>query len=207
VNAAAELASFAVVMALGQFSPGPDMFLLTRTALAEGAKRGALMACGIATGLAVHTALAVGGLALALKRMPALQKVIAWAAAGYLLWLAYCIAKEHFISWYSGAKRDEPEAKTGNPFLRGLICNLLNPKVMFVLAAVCAPFLQGAHPGWWPFALWAVVVVQGGILWSLWARLLQWRPLRVRYEKSSKWLDLVFSVALTALAVKLVISA
>ena len=194
-------------MALGQFSPGPDMILLTRTALAEGAKRGTIMACGIAAGLAVHTTLAVGGLALAIERMPALRKVIAWAAGAYLLWLAYRIAMEHFVAWYSGAKREEQEAKTGNPFLRGFLCNLLNPKVMVVLAAMCAPFLQGQHPGWWPFALWAVVVVQGGILWSLWACLLQWRPLRVRYEKSSKWIDLAFSVALTALAVKMVLSA
>ena len=207
MNLAAELAAFAGVMALGQFSPGPDMILLTRTALAEGAKRGAIMACGIATGLALHTAIAVGGLALALERIPALRKVIAWAAAGYLLWLAYCIAKEHFIAWYSGAKREDPEMKTGNSFLRGLVCNLLNPKVMFVLAAVCAPFLQGEHPSWWPFALWAVVVVQGGILWSLWAGLLQWRPLRVRYERSSKWLDLAFSAALAVLSVKLLVSA
>ena len=34
MNPALELALFAGVMALGQFSPGPDMILLTRTALA-----------------------------------------------------------------------------------------------------------------------------------------------------------------------------
>ena len=194
-------------MALAQFSPGPDMILLTRTALAEGAKRGAIMASGIATGLAVHTTLAVGGLALAIERMPALRKVVAWAAAGYLLWLAYRIAMEHFVAWYSGAKREETEARTGDPFIRGLLCNLLNPKVMVVLAAICAPFLQGPHPGWWPFALWAVVVVQGGILWSMWACLLQWTPLRTRYEKSSKWIDLTFALALTALAARMIFSA
>lgn len=199
-----ELAAFAGVMALGQFSPGPDMILLTRTALAEGAKRGAIMACGIAAGLAVHTTLAVGGLALAIGRLPVLRKVIAWAAGAYLLWLAYRIVSEHLVAWYSGGKREEAEVKTGDPFLRGLLCNLLNPKVMVVLAAICAPFLQGQHPGWWPYALWVVVVMQGGLLWSLWAWLLQWRPLRLCYERSAKWIDLTFSVTLAALALKLI---
>ncbi len=49
-----ELLAFAGVMALGQFSPGPDMILLTRTALRSGARAGVEMALGIACGLAVH---------------------------------------------------------------------------------------------------------------------------------------------------------
>jgi threonine/homoserine/homoserine lactone efflux protein len=38
MTAAAELLMFAGVMVLGQFSPGPDMLLLTRTELRKGAR-------------------------------------------------------------------------------------------------------------------------------------------------------------------------
>lgn len=203
MSGALELVVFAGVMALGQFSPGPDMILLTRTALAEGARAGVVMAFGIATGLAVHTAVALAGLALALERLPMLRKAVAWVSAAYLLWLAYCIGREHLLARGSAGKKDEPEAGPGSPYLRGLVCNLLNPKAVIFLAAVCAPFLHGSHSRWWPWALWAVVVFQGGILWALWARLLQWRPLRTRYERSSKWIDLAFCAALSGLAVKL----
>ncbi len=48
MTAAAELLAFAGVMALGQFSPGPDMVLLTRTSLKCGAKVGSDGAFGIA---------------------------------------------------------------------------------------------------------------------------------------------------------------
>ncbi|QJE96805.1 LysE family translocator [Luteolibacter luteus] len=205
MNLALELAAFAGVMALGQFSPGPDMVLLTRTALSQGAKAGAIMACGISSGLAIHMTFAAGGLALALERLPALNKAITWAAAAYLLWLAYGIAKAHLAPKVAGTAGEVPEAKGGNPYLRGFICNLLNPKVMVILAAVCAPFLKGEHPGWWPFALWALVVVQGGVLWSIWAWLLQWPPLRLRYERSAKWIDIAFSLTLAALALKLIL--
>ena len=203
MSEALELAAFAGVMALGQFSPGPDMILLTRTARAEGARAGVVMAFGIATGLAIHTAVAVAGLALALERLPVLRKAVACFSAAYLLWLAYCIGREHLRARRSGRKRAEPEAGPRSAYLRGLVCNLLNPKAVIFLAAVCAPFLHGPHPGWWPWALWAVVVFQGGILWGLWARLLQWGPLRARYERSSKWIDLAFCAALSGLAVKL----
>ena len=205
MNPALELAQFALVMALGQFSPGPDMILLTRTALAEGAKAGAIMALGIATGLVIHTSIAVAGMAVAFERSPLLRKCVAWLAAAYLLWLAWCLLRSAFASPVIAADTQRDAVATENPYLKGLVCNLLNPKAVFFLAAVCAPFMRGGHPSWWPFAIIGVVVVQGGALWALWARLLQWTPLRSRYERSARWIDGAFGVALAALSVKLLL--
>ena len=206
MSPAVELLAFAGVMALGQFSPGPDMILLTRTALAEGAKAGVAMACGIATGLAVHSTLAVGGLAVAFERSAGLRQAVAWLASGYLLWLAVGLIR-------AALRKPQPPATTAarpkgrTPFVRGLICNLLNPKAVLFLAAVSAPFLRGSHPAWWPAAIWTVVVFQGGVLWALWARLLQWPPLRRRYERSARWIDGAFGLALAALALRLIAGA
>lgn len=205
MNPALELAAFAGLMALGQFSPGPDMILLTRTALAEGAKAGAIMAIGIATGLCIHASVAVAGLAVAFEQSPGLRKGISWAAAAYLLWLAWCLLRSAFKpSVPDGETIAAPSAR--GPFLRGFICNLLNPKAVIFLAATCAPFLTGTHPSWWPFAIAGLVIVQGGTLWALWAWLLQWRPLRTRYERSARWIDGIFGVALAALAIKLLVA-
>jgi threonine efflux protein len=205
VNPALELAAFGGLMALGQFSPGPDMILLTRTALAEGAKAGAVMAIGIATGLTVHASVAVAGLAVAYEQSPGLRKTISWSAAAYLLWLAWCLLRAA-CSPPAASDENIPAPSSRGPFLRGLICNLLNPKAVIFLAATCAPFLTGTHPSWWPFAIAGLVIVQGGALWALWARLLQWQPLRSRYERSARWIDGIFGVALTALAVKLLVA-
>lgn len=205
MNPALELAAFAGLMALGQFSPGPDMILLTRTALAEGAKAGAIMAIGIATGLCVHASVAVAGLAVAFEQSSGLRKAISWAAAAYLLWLAWCLLKSAFSPPVASGE-NIPAPSSRGPFLRGFICNLLNPKAVIFLAATCAPFLTGTHPSWWPFAIAGLVIVQGGTLWALWAGLLQWQPVRTRYEKSARWIDGIFGVALAALAVKLLVA-
>jgi len=206
MTAAAELLAFAGVMALGQFSPGPDMVLLTRTALKNGAKAGIEMALGIACGLTVHACVAVAGLALAFDRLPLLRKVTCWLAAGYLLWLAWRILREVFGGSDPG-NAGAPAGKINGrgPFLRGLFCNLLNPKAAIFLAAVSAPFLRGERPGWWPFLIAGIVVVQGGVLWSLWAWLLQWKPLRLRYERAAKWIDGAFGIALAGLALRLMV--
>ncbi len=201
-----ELWIFAGLIALGQFSPGPDMLLLTRTALREGAAAGVRMALGVACGLAVHATVAVAGVAVVFERFPPLRRAMQWAAAGYLLWLAYGLLREMFVVWYSGAVRVVVLQPNGrSPFVRGVLCNIFNPKVALFLAAVCAPFLAGNHPAWWPGAIWAVVVGEGAVLWSAWVVLLQWRPLRARYERAAGWIDGIFGVALVALAIRLMI--
>ena len=119
----------------------------------------------------------------------------------YLIWLAWRMGMETFVAWYSGVSHEaEVVLPRRSPFLQGLWCNLLNPKVVIFLAAVSAPFLKGARPDWWPVAMWAVVVVQGAVLWAMWAWLLQWRPLRTRYQQAAPVIDCAFAMTLLALA-------
>lgn len=206
VTVTSELWMFAGLIVLGQFSPGPDMVLLTRTAMREGPEAGVTMAAGIACGLAVHSTIAVGGVAVAFERFPMLRQVLQWVAAFYLLWLAFGLLRAAWLAWRTGvAPGGAGKTSSQPPFVRGLLCNLFNPKVPLFLAAVCAPFLAGVHPRWWPFAIWGVVVGLGIGLWSLWVVLLQWQPLRTRYDRAAGWIDGVFGLALTALALRLMI--
>jgi threonine efflux protein len=207
MNGATELWAFAGVMVLGQFSPGPDMILLTRTALKSGARAGVKMACGIACGLSVHATLAVGGVALALEHFAVLKVALQWLAAAYLLWLAYRILSEVFVVFYSGMKRKlGVDSSERGPFRRGLYCNLLNPKAALFLVAVSAPFLRGERAEWWPFAIWGIIVGQAFLLWSLWAYLLQSPPLRTGYTRVEPWIDGVFGLVLIGLAVRLMMA-
>jgi threonine/homoserine/homoserine lactone efflux protein len=193
-------------MVLGQFSPGPDMLVLTRTALRKGAREGLQTAAGIACGLAVHATIAVAGVAVVFQRLPLLRTALQSVAAVYLLWLAWGMAREFFVAWYSGTIYEiELEESRRAPFVRGLFCNLLNPKVALFLAAVCAPFLSGDHPAWWPFAIWGIVIGLGIGLWSLWVLLLQWPPLRNGYDRYAGLIDGICGLALAGLAVRLML--
>ncbi len=194
-----ELWAFAVIMVVGQFSPGPDMLLLTRTALAEGLRAGWMMVFGIVTGLAFHATIAIGGMAVILARGGLVAQAMKWLAAGYLLWLAWGLLKKQ------GGGGEEVIPKR-SPYLRGLFCNLLNPKVLVFFAGVVAPFLTEGHPPWWPYALWGLIVGEGLFFWCLWVWLLQVPKIRRGYQKVGRALDLVFAAGLTLLAVNLVIS-
>lgn len=191
--------TFAIVMVVGQFSPGPDMLLLTRTALAEGLKAGWLMVLGIVTGLAFHATLAIGGMALLLAEGGLLSQIMRVSAAAYLLWLAWGLLRKTPVT-------GEIVIPKRSPYFRGLMCNLLNPKVLVFFAGVVAPFLGEGHPDWWPFALWGLIVGEGLFFWCLWVWLLQIPAIRRGYQKAGRPLDLLFALALTALAVNLLVN-
>ncbi len=205
MNAVAELAVFAGVTALGQFSPGPDMLLLTRTSLASGGRAGSWIATGIACGLVLHAAVAMSGASLLLGGASLLACSLRAAAAVYLGWLAGQLLR---AAW-----RPLPEVALGVAgvsggaamgfWRRGFFCNVLNPKVALFFAAVAAPFLTPDHPGWWPLALGGVIVIEGLTLWIAWAWALQWPPLKRGYRAAARWLDALFGLALLVLALRL----
>jgi len=199
------LAVFAGVMALGQFSPGPDMLLLTRTSLASGGRAGTWIACGIACGLVLHASVAMSGASLLLAGASPLARCLRGAAALYLGWLAGQLLR---AAW-----RPIPEVDLGTAaardiaarvfWRRGFFCNVLNPKVALFFAAMAAPFLTPGHPPWWPLALGGVIVVEGFTLWIAWAWALQWSPLKRGYRSTARWIDAGFGIALLALALRL----
>ena len=207
MDAFGEWLAFAGVMALGQFSPGPDMVLLTRTALAHGKKAGCWTAVGIACSLACHAAVAVMGVAALLTRGGGLAMAMKWAAAMYLAWLAYQLIRSGLKSAKLSVESRQGESDgIFASWKRGLLCNLLNPKVAVFLAGVTAPFLViDSAPGNWPMILWLTIVLEGVVLWCLWVFVLQAPVIRERYLRAAHWFDLAFGVVLLVLAVLVVV--
>lgn len=194
-----DLAGFAGIMALGQMIPGPDWILVTRGALAHGWRSAVWTSTGIACGLMVHAALAVGGLAIYARKHEAVWSMMRWVAGGYLLWVSFCLVREG-----RNARKDMVFVDSDKrPFLRGLACNLSNVKLCLLLAAVCATYLQGDHPAYWPMVLWSVIVVQGWLLWIMWAALLQKKSVRSMYQQRRRWVDVAFATGLVLLAARL----
>jgi threonine/homoserine/homoserine lactone efflux protein len=196
VDSLLELALFSLIMALGQFSPGPDMLLLTRSSLHHGARAGAMTALGIATGLALHSAIALsGGVYLMQHAAPAITLITKLFASCYLLYLAWMILRTL-----------DPITSQADPisgrrhFLRGLTCNILNPKVALILASVCAPFLHENVSPLRPWLLAVIIVVQGAALWILWAHLLQHARLKALYEHHQRRISQGFAALLLILA-------
>ncbi|MDU8911737.1 LysE family translocator [Aestuariicoccus sp. MJ-SS9] len=151
-------ATLAVFMAAGialNLTPGADVMFATACGAAQGWQSGVAAAAGISAGSIVHVALTAAGLAALLQTYPAALEAIRWAGAAYLAWLAW-------RSWQTaGPACASPAATLRAAARRGLLTNVLNPKVaLFVLA-----FLpQFTDPSRGP--VWAQIVLLGLVFTS-----------------------------------------
>jgi threonine/homoserine/homoserine lactone efflux protein len=120
------LVAFTLAAALLTVTPGLDTALVLRTAAAEGSRRAFSAALGICLGCLAWGALVAVGLGILLQASELAYTMLKWVGAAYLLYLGVRLIL---------VARDDAEESAGAPparaswFLRGLLTNLLNPKV------------------------------------------------------------------------------
>ncbi|HNT39795.1 MAG TPA: LysE family translocator [Rubrivivax sp.] len=137
-----ELALFTAATFVLNATPGVDLLLTVSRTLQGGARAGVAAALGIAAGCAVHALGAAFGLASLLAVSPRAFTALQWAGAAYLLWLALGLARS---AWRGGAAQGAPPATppraAGADFRRGLLTNVLNPKVAIFFLAFLPQFI------------------------------------------------------------------
>lgn len=135
---ATTLAEFALLSAVIEVTPGPNMTYLAVIAATEGRRRGYAAVFGVCLGLAVIGLAAAFGLATVISGNRAVYQALKWAGAAYLLWLAW--------DGWRGADAAVQHAKAGSSvarfFRRGLITNLLNPKAALFYVSVLPGFVD-----------------------------------------------------------------
>ena len=120
------LSAFVIAAGLLTLTPGVDTALVLRAAAFDGARRGLQAMAGILLGCLVWGALVALGLAALITASPLAYAVLKWGGAIYLFWLGGRMILRPRIA-PPAAENDA--ARRANWFVRGLIGNLLNPKM------------------------------------------------------------------------------
>lgn len=151
---------------LALLSPGPDFFLIVRSAVVNGARVASGVCVGIALANGFYIALAISGVAL-LQEVSGLVNALTWSGCAYLAWLGW-----RFLSVRDEVSQPNGNADTTTPgswwkeCRVGLLSGLLNPKNSLFYASL---FSLGFGPST-PMAVqlaygtWMFAVV---LLWDL----------------------------------------
>ncbi len=145
--------------------PGPDFVLVTRNA-ASSSRWGWLAAAGVTCGLLVHATAATLGLSALVMTAPTALLVVKVIGVGYLGYMGVQILRRAG----SGGPRAEVAAATPSGrsvFLRGLLVDVLNPKVLLTFLTLLP---QAMDPAGDPMAqafLLSAVAVGGFATWWL----------------------------------------
>ena len=205
IEALASLVVLFGLLLVSQLSPGPDIFFVFRTALAQGFRAGAVVGSGIAAGFLIQAFLVVwmGGWLMA---QPWSGYVLS-AAAIWLLYLAWRIFPRRRVRVEQGVLETTARDTFPALFWQGLLCNILNLKcTLFICGLSLGPLERfGSVFVWYAPAL--VLVLSGSCLlgWVAWSALLQWRPVRCFYLSYTTVIDALFALLLGMFAVLLVV--
>ena len=117
--------SAALAHLLAVMSPGPDTAIIFHQSFAKGRAQGILTALGIGFGIFIHCFFAISGITLLIYSSEEAKFLVKCLGALYLLYLGIS-----FLISKKSSKSDEDESKVffKNPFVIGLVTNLLNIK-------------------------------------------------------------------------------
>ncbi len=198
------LFAYSLAALLLTLTPGLDTALILRTASVEGGKKAFHAALGINTGCFIWGALVAFGLGALLAVSEVAYTLLKWCGAGYLCWLGIQLLLRPRTVFDSS---QVAEAASGNWYLRGMLGNVLNPKIGIFYVSFLPQFIPAGHsPMIWTFLLVSIHVVIG-TLWSL-TLIMATRYASNVLKKSGviKWMDRVTGGLFLFFAAKLALS-
>jgi len=131
------LLTFALACFILAITPGPDNMFVATQSIAYGARTGWMITLGLLSGCVLHTSLLAFGFVAVVEQWPELITIIKVCGGGYLLYLAWTIARSSI-----GSEQGVMQRQTMSWWYRkGVILNASNPKVFLFFISLFPAFL------------------------------------------------------------------
>ncbi len=187
----------AAAHALAVMSPGPDLAIVTRQTLAHGRGAGLRTALGVASGIGVHIAYAMFGLAWAIHHYPPLLTALRYVGALLLLWIGWGALRAKPLS--GPAPLAAGTRAAARDFGIGFLTNALNVKAMLFFVALCSAVITVGASVQLRLALGAWMIFATGLWFCFVAWTLGHPRVRARLQAYGHWLDRVMGAILLTL--------
>ncbi|SCK29884.1 LysE family translocator [Vogesella sp. LIG4] len=153
---------FSATAALLTITPGLDTALVLRTAVNEGRRAALAAGIGICCGVLAWGVIVACGLGALLHTSALAYTLLRVIGAGWLLWLGVQLLRRRSEP---AANPDATREAGGNWFWRGVLTNLLNPKVGLFYLTFLPQFLQPQDSVLWMSLTMALIHALEGVIW------------------------------------------
>ena len=200
--------TIAVAHLLAVASPGPDFAIVLKQSVNGGVRAGLWTSAGVGTGIFLHVAYCVLGVALLLSRVDWLFVLVKLVAAAYLAWLGLQAL------WHAWRAADAVEAGAAGAelapvraFSTGFLTNGLNPKATLFFLALWTVVISPETPVGVQ-VLYGVYLALATFAWfAMLSRLLGQQRVRGLLLRSGKWFEAGMGAVLLFLAAQIVVTA
>ncbi len=202
-----EFAMVAGAHLLAVASPGPDFAIVLRQSLVHGRRAAIATSVGVGTGILLHVAYSLLGIALVIRSSASAFTAVKFAGALYLAWLGVQAlrAKPRAENEVGGAESTaRPTDRAA--FVTGFLTNALNPKVTLFFLALFATVISAGTPkiiqaG---YGLWMAAATAGWF--SLVAVLFTRTGVRQSFLQHGHWIDRALGVVFLGFAASLALA-
>ena len=201
-------AYFLTASILLTLAPGPDILYLLTKSLADGARAGITLACGLVSGIIFHTTLVMVGVAALIKNSATALLLLKIFGAAYLLYLAFGAFKAARAGKKLSLAKSTAKSTAAALYKRGVLMNVLNPKVLLFFLAFLPQFvnLNADGASLQILFLGVVFAVQAVIIFSCVALFAgRVRNLILRRKNVGQVLNFVEAAVLTLIAAALIL--
>ncbi|CAA7616178.1 LysE family translocator [Magnetospirillum sp. SS-4] len=199
---------FLAAAMLVTLSPGPDNLMILSLGVSRGRRQGMAFGLGCALGCLSHTTLAALGIGAVIAASPWAFVALKVAGGLYLVWLGLQAIRSRGGVTVPGQGAGGGES-LWSLFVKGLIANAINPKVVLFFLAFLPQFVAPAaeNPAWQTAQLGVLFTAQAVVLFGLIGWFSGWVGQGLnRTPAIAAWLDRVAGGIFIALGVKLIAS-
>ncbi|MEZ8818351.1 LysE family translocator [Vibrio sp. 10N.222.54.A1] len=134
---------FIVIVFFIAIIPGPNALLVLSTALTQRKLFAFVNVLGVSCGFFFHAFISANGISLLLSNTPMAFEGLKWAGVLYLVWLGY----NHFRAALRAQEGvlivvSASGSKLYKQFFKGLLTNLLNPKIVLFYLSIFPQFVS-----------------------------------------------------------------
>lgn len=189
-------------------TPGPDNLMVLSMGMSRGRRAGIAFGLGCALGCLSHTLLAVVGIGALVAASPLAFTALKVAGGAYLLWMGVQ-AWRHAGAVRVGGGEAMAEAPLRQLFVKGLIANAINPKVVLFFLSFLPQFVVASQGGveWQLGLLGVLFTAQAALLFGL----LGWFSGGIgawlnRRPSAGRWLDRLAGTVFIGLGLRMIVA-
>ncbi len=183
------LLTIAALHAVVLVVPGPDVLLVSQTAVARTRRAALLAGLGVVCGIACWATLALAGINVLFQHFAWVHGVIRVAGGLYLLYMAYGL----WQTSRSGSTQPSVQAPLGDlrAFRSGFLTNIANPKAAIFFGSVFSSVLPAHSSAGLKLGAFAVIVSLSALWFALVALGMSTARLQAAYLNARRGIDRV----------------
>ena len=203
----AEFLTIAVAHLFAVASPGPDFAVVTRQCVRGGTRAGLWTSLGVGTGILLHVAYCILGVAFFLSQSPALFTSMKFISAAYLFSIGIKSFRVSFQKTADESKTpNDVSLEPGKAFILGFLTNGLNPNATLFFLALFTVVIDATTPVSIQIIYGIYLAVATFAWFALLSKVLGRQSVRDFVLRSGVWFERAMGTVLIFLAVQIAVN-